>query len=122
MDILRYYCQGSGDKEILNLLRQIKDKQQLSYEINDLSTNGRYDPQKEKAVYQKDFKPGAKALKRTTGKSITALRSAKHGNYYVSMPGTIALIDKGQMTWWTHTEKDIKEFLQNLFLTGKIPV
>jgi len=122
MYTLRYYCEGPGDKEILDLLKQIKDKHQLPYEINDLSTNGRYDPQKEKAVYQKDFKPGAKALKRTTGKSITALRSAKHGNYYVSKPGTIGLFKNGQMVWWTHTEKDIKEFLQNLLLTGKIPV
>ena len=122
MYILRYYCQGSGDKEILNLLRQIKDKHQIAYEINDLSTNGQYDRMKQKAAYENDFKPRARALKRATGRRITELRSAKHGNYCVSIPVTIALIDNGQITWWTHTEKDIKEFLQNLLLTGKIPV
>ena len=122
MYILRYYCQGSGDKKILNLLRQIKDKHQLPYEINDLSRNGQYNRMKEKAAYEKDFKPRARVLKRATGRRITELRSAKHGNYYVSIPGTIALIDNCQMTWWTHTEKDIKEFLQNLLLSGKIPV
>jgi hypothetical protein len=122
MYILRYYSQGPGDKEILNLLRQIKDKHQLPCEINDLSTNGQYDRMKEKGAYEKDFKPRARVLKRATGRRITQLRSAKHGNYYVSMPGTIALMENAQMTWWTHTEKDIKEFLQNLFLTGKIPV
>ena len=122
MDILRYYCQGSGDKEILNLLRQIKDKHQFPYEINDLSRNGQYDRMKEKAAYEKDFKPRARVLKRATGRKITELRSGKHGNYYVSMPGTIALVEDGQMIWWAHTEKDIKEFLQNLLLSGKIPV
>ena len=122
MYILRYYCQGSGDKEILNLLRQIKNKHQLPCEINDLSTNGQYDRAKEKAAYEKGFKPRARFLKRATGRRITELRSGKHGNYYVSMPGTIALMEDGQVIWWTHTEKDIKEFLQNLLLSGKIPL
>jgi hypothetical protein len=86
-----------------------------------LSRNGQYDGMKEKAAYEKDFKPRARVLKRATGRRITELRSAKHGNYYVSIPGTIALIDNGQMTWWTHTEKEIKEFLENLLLSGKVP-
>ena len=122
MYMLRYYCQGSGDKEILNLLSQIKDKCQIPYEIADLSTNGKYDPEKEKAAYEKDFKPRVKALKKTTGRSITELRSRKHRNYYVSKPGAIALIKNGQMVWWTHMEKDIKEFLRNLLSSGTLPV
>ena len=122
MYILRYYCQGSGNKEILNLLRQITDKHQFPYEINDLSTNGQYDPVKEKTAYERDFKPRARALKKATGRRITELRSAKHGNYYVSRPGTIALIHERRMTWWTQTENRIKEFLENLLISGKIPV
>jgi len=120
--MLRYYCQGSGDKEILNLLSQIKDKCQIPYEIADLSTNGKYDPENEKAAYEKDFKPPVKALKKTTGRSITELRSRKHRNYYVSIPGTIALMKNRQIVWWTHTEKHIKECLQNVLMTGSLPV
>ncbi len=121
MYMLRYYCQGSSDKEIVNLLRQIQDKCQILYEIRDLSTNGQDDQEKEKAAYEKDFKPRAKALKKNTGKSITKLRSHS-GNYFVSNPGTIGLFKNGQMVWWTLTERDIKEFLQNLLLTGSLPV
>lgn len=118
---LRYYCQGSGDKEILNLLQQIKDKHQIQYETMDLSTNGEYDREKEKAAYEKVFKPRAKALKKATGVSITKLRS-QSGNYFVSNPETIGLLKNDQMIWWTHTEKDIKEFLRNLLATGSLPV
>ena len=121
MYMLRYYCQGSGSKEILDLLQQIKVKWQIPYEIMDLSTNGKYDRQKEKTAYEKDFKPQAKALKKTTGVSITKLRSAKHRNYYVSEPGTIALTKDSRMIWWTHTENAVKEFLQNLLLSGRLP-
>ncbi len=122
MYTLRYYCQGSGDKSILELLQQIEGKHHIPYKIMDLSTNEKYDQEKEKTAYEKDFKPRARALKKATGKSITKLCSAKHRNYYVSMPGTIALMKNGQMVWWTHTEKDIKEFLRNLLATGSLPV
>lgn len=122
MYTLKYYCQGSGDKEILNLLQQIKDKHQISYEIKDLSTNGQYDQAKEKAAYEKDFRPQAKVLAKTTGVRITKLRSARRGRYYVSLPGTIALLKDGLMVWWLHIEKDIKQFMQNLLLSGRLPV
>ena len=121
MYTLRYYCQGSGDKSILELLQQIKDKHQIPYEIMDLSTNGQYDREKEKATYEKDFKPQSKMLKRATGKSITELRS-QSGNYCVSLPGTVGLLKNGQMVWWILTQRDIKEFLRNLLLTGSLPV
>jgi len=121
MYMLRYYCKRPGDKAILNLLRQIKDKHQILYEIMDLSTNGQYDQEKEKTAYEKDFKPRAKGLRKATGKRITKLRSHS-GNYFVSAPGTIALFKNGQMVWWTFTERDIKEFLQNVLLTGSLPV
>ncbi len=121
MDMLRYYCQGPGDKEILNLLQQIKDKWQILYEIMDLSTNGQYDQQKEKTAYEQDFKPRAKVLKKATGKSITELRSHS-GNYFVSTPETIGLLKDGQLLWWTHTETDIKQFLRNILLSGRLPV
>ena len=121
MSTLRYYCQGSGNKEILNILQQIKHKHEISYEIKDLSTNGKYDRAKEKAAYERDFKPQAKTLKKSTGKRITDLRSAKNRNYYVSMPGTIGLLKNGQMIWWTHIENAIKVSLRNILTTGKLP-
>ncbi len=120
MYTLRYYCQGSGDKSILELLQQIEGKHRIPYEIMDLSTDGKYDQQKEKAVYEQDFKPRAKALKKATGVSITKLRS-RSGTYCVSTPETIGLLKNGQMAWWLHIENDIKEFLQNLLLTGRLP-
>jgi len=119
--MLRYYCQDSGDKEILNLLQQIKDKHQIQYETMDLSTNGEYDREKEKAAYEKDFKPRARVLKKATGVSITKLRSRKNRNYFVSLPGTIGLLKNGQMVWWILTERDTKEFLRNLLSSGKLP-
>lgn len=121
MYMLRYYCQGAGNKEILNLLWQIKSKWQIPYEIMDLSTNGKYDREKEKAAYEKDFKPRAKVLKKAMGVSITKLRS-RSGNYFVSLPGTIALMKDGQSVWWLHIEGNIKEFLKNVLLTGTLPV
>jgi len=121
MYTLRYYCQGSGDKEILNLLHQIKDKHEISYEIKDLSTNGKYDRAKEKAAYEKDFKPREKALTKTTGLSVTKLRSARRGRYYVSMPGTIGLLKNVQMVWWTLTKENIMVSLQKILATGKLP-
>jgi len=121
MYTLRYYCQGPGDKDILELLQQIKDKHQIPYEIADLSMNGQYNREKEKAAYEQDFKPRATALKKATGVSITKLRSHS-GNYFVSKPGTIALMKNGQMIWWLHIEKSIKEFLLNLLQTGSLPV
>ena len=121
MYMLRYYCQGPGDKEILKLLQQVKDKHQISYELRDLLTNGQYDREKEKTAYEKDFKPQSKMLKRATGKRITELRS-QSGNYCVSLPGTVGLLKNAQMVWWTLTQRDIKEFLQNVLLTGSLPV
>ena len=121
MCMLRYYCKGAGDKEILNLLRQIERKHKISYEIEDLSTNGQYNQAKEKAAYEKDFKPRAKALKKATGLPITKLRSARRGRYYVSAPGTIGLLKNGQMIWWTHIENAIKVSLRNILTTGKLP-
>jgi len=117
---LRYYCQGPGEKEILNLLHQIEDKHQIPYKIKDLSTNSQYDQEKEKAAYDKDFKPRAKALKKAMGVSITKLRS-QSGNYFVSNPETIGLLKNDQIVWWFHMEKEVKEFLRNLLLTGNLP-
>ena len=120
MYMLRYYCQGSGDQEILNLLQQIKGKWQIPFEVVDLSTNGQYDKAKEKTAYEKDFKPQAKTLKKATGVNITKLRSHS-GKYFVSRPETIGLLKNGQMAWWTHTKNDIKQFLQNVLQTGRLP-
>jgi hypothetical protein len=85
MPTLRYYCQNNGDEEIQRLLAEIKEKKQIPYEIVDLSRNGEFSSENEKQAYEKDFKPRAKLLKQKAGQPITKLKSAKHGNYYVSM-------------------------------------
>ena len=103
---IRYYCLGKGEKEIKDFLEDIKEKYNLPYEIVDLSTNEQYDGEKEKEVYEKDFKPMAKILKEKLGRSITKLRSNKARGYYISLPGTLAIIDKdNNIIWYVTTDK-----------------
>jgi hypothetical protein len=109
---LRYYCQGEGKVEIRELLTDIKAKHGISYEISDLSRNGVYDEEKEKQVYEKDFKPRAKVLKKRTGEPITRLRSRRARHYFVSLPGTIAIIRDEKIEWYTLGNKKITMFLK----------
>jgi len=119
---LRLYSKGVGQETLLELLRQVKDQRHIPFEIVDLSKNGGYDPVKEKAAYERDFKPRAKALKSATGRSITKLRSAKAGNYFVSTPETVGLLKDGQLAWWCHTETEIRGLLGDILVSGKLPV
>ena len=81
----------------------------------DLSENER-----EKQVYERDFKPRAKILKKRTRESITKLRGAggKH-RYYISNPGTIAIIKDYQVKRWTYTISDIVNFLNQVLSQGQ---
>ncbi|MFZ6016831.1 MAG: hypothetical protein ACOYU0_04300 [Nitrospirota bacterium] len=108
---LRYYCQGEGKEGIRKLLSDIKEKHGITYEISDLSRNGAYDEEKEKQVYEKDFKPKAKMLKKRTGKPITQLRSHR-GHYFVSLPGTITIIRDENIEWYTLGDEEITRFLK----------
>ncbi len=115
---LRYYYQKKGNEEVLQLLSEIEVNQNIPYEIIDLSKNGDYDKDKEKQVYEKDFKPSARILKQKTGKSITKLRSRKHGNYYVSVPGTIAVVGPEGIEWFDIGDKEIINFLKEVLSGG----
>lgn len=110
---LSYYCRGGGDKDISKLLKEIEEKHGIRYEILDLSRQ-----EQEKQVYERDFRPRAKILKKRTGESVTQLRGAGgKRRYYVSTPGTIAIIRNGQVEWYTIDE--IKGFLNGVLLQGQ---
>jgi len=113
---LRYYCRGRGDKRILKLLNGIKEKHGITCEILDLSTE-----EQERQAYERDFKPRAKILKKRTGKPITKLRGAGgERHYYVSIPGTIAIVRNAQVEWWTLTDSEITEFLNKVLSEGQV--
>ena len=112
---LRYYCQCGGNREILRLLQAIKEKHEVTHEILDLSRE-----EQERQVYERDFKPRARILKKRTGKPITKLRGAGGERHcYVSIPGTIAIVRNTQVEWWTYTIDEIKGFLDEVLLQGQ---
>jgi len=112
--ILRYYCEGEGDRRIRDLLEEIKGKLGISYEI----IGGPYNELRDKEVYERNFKPRAGLLKRRTGRSIRELRS-RSGHYFVSVPGTIAVIKNGLVEWWTLGNEDIIAFLKEVLKGGR---
>ena len=115
---LRYYCQGEGKEEIRKLLTDIGEKYGLTYEISDLSRNGAYDEEKQKQVYERDFKLRAKVLKKRTGEPITQLRSRRARHYFVSLPGTIAIIRGKDIEWYTLGDEEITKFLKAVLSKG----
>ena len=117
---LRYYCQKAGKEEIRKILTEINKKHSIPSEISDLSRNGVYDPEKEKQVYERDFKPNAKVLKKRTGESITQLRSRKGRNYFISLPGTIAIIRNEGVEWYTLGDEEIIKSLNAVLDNGSI--
>ena len=112
--ILRYYCEDEGDRRIRDLLEEIKGKLGISYEI----IGGPHNELRDKEVYERDFKPRAKLLKRRTGRSIRELRS-RSGHYFVSIPGTIAIIKNGLVEWWTLGDEDVIAFLKEVLKGGR---
>lgn len=116
---LRYYWQGEGKEGIRKLLADIEAKHGIRCEISDLSSHGSYDEDREKRAYEGDFKPRAKILKRRTGKPITRLRSRKARHYFVSRPGTIAVVgDDDQIEWYTMGDREVTEFLKAVLNKG----
>lgn len=113
---LRYYCQGEGNREILQLLQGIEEKHKVTYEVV-----GLLGQEQEKQVYERDFKPRAKILKKRTRKPITKLRGAGgERHYYVSNPGTIAIVRNAQVEWWTFTDREIIDFLNRVLSEGQV--
>jgi hypothetical protein len=115
---LLYYCQGEGNEAIRKLLTDIGEKYPITYEISDLSRSGTYDEEKEKQVYERDFKPRAKVLKKRTGEPITQLRSRRARHYFVSLPGTIAIIRDKEIEWYTLGDEEIAKFLRTVLSKG----
>ena len=113
---LRYYCRGRGNERILKLLNGIKEKHGVMYEVLDL-----WGEEQERQVYERDFKPRAKILKKRTGEPITKLRGAGgKRHYYVSNPGTIAVVRDAQVEWWTFTDSEIIDFLNRVLSEGQV--
>jgi len=111
---LHYYCKVPGDKEIKALLKEINERYGIGYEV----IEGPYDREKDKQVYEKYFKPRAKILKKKTGRPITKLRSRKAGNYFVSIPGTLAVFRNSLVEWWCFTNTEIISFLGKILSKG----
>ena len=116
---LRYYCQGQGSAEVTRLLIEIRTRHNIPHEVLDLSSNGAYDEEKEKQVYEAEFEPRAKILKKRTGKPITKeLRSRRARHYVVSIPGTIAVVRDGKVEWYAVGNREIIEFLKMILIKG----
>ena len=85
------------------MLEEIKRKHKIEYEIFDLriTKDGYVDETHEKEIYEKHFKSRAKVLKQRIGDSLPrTLRSRQgRGHYYIS--GIIALLEDGQIGWYT---------------------
>ena len=114
---LRYYCEGQGSAEVTRLLVEIRTRHNVQHEVLNLSSNGSYDEEKEKQVYEAEFKPRAKILKKRTGKPITKeLRSRRARHYFVSTPGTIAVVRDGKVEWYAVGDRGIIEFLKMVLI------
>jgi hypothetical protein len=87
-------------------------------EVLDISRHGTFDTRQEQQTYERDFKPRAKLLKKRTGHPITSLRSRKARNYFVSTPGTLAIVGAQGIEWYTLGEDNISEFLSGVLAEG----
>jgi DNA modification methylase len=117
---LRYYYQSEVKEWIRKLLTDVEAKGGIAYEISDLSRNRTYDEDKERQVYERDFKPRARILKKRTGQSIRKqLRGGKgKKRYYVSIPGTIAVVRDAEIEWYTIGDEEIGKFLRSVSNSG----
>jgi hypothetical protein len=111
---LRYYCIDEGNKVIRDLLEEVRNKLDISYEIVGEPLN----ELKDREIYDRDFKPGARLLKKGTAKCIRELRS-RSGHYFVSVPRTIAVIRNGLVEWWTLGDDCVTAFLKELLKEGR---
>jgi hypothetical protein len=60
-------------------------------------------------------------LKRRTGSSrgISQLRGRQSGIYYLSTPGTIAIVKDGAVQWYTLGGREIVQFLNDVLREGE---
>lgn len=116
---LRYYCKGTGNPKIHRLLETIQDSHAIPFEVIDLSTGGQ---EAERKAYERDFKPRARLLRRRTGGSIQALRSRRARNYFVSTPGTVAIVKDNQVEWFALGDDEVLRFLEEVVARGPTPV
>ncbi len=115
---LKYYASGKANDSICRLLSEVKTRHGITFETIDLSTNGVYDPVKEKSVYERDFKPRARILRRRTTGPISRLRSRRAGNYFISKPETIAIFSAEGIEWYSLDYKEIADFLADVSRRG----
>ncbi len=115
---LRYYCRGQGTREIGKLLDEVGEKCGLTYEIVDLSDNGAYDGTREKLAFKTDFEPYARNLYKRTGQPIRQLRSPRFGQYFLSIPGTLAITRDDVVQWYVAGKEEIIGFLQEVTRQG----
>jgi len=120
MFTIRYYCQAQGNEEIANFLTKIDTEHGIPYELLALSRDEIHDERKERRVYERDFKPRAKILKKRTGESVRKeLRGGKgKRRYYVSKPGTIAVIRNEKIEWYAVGDDRIITFLGKVLSKG----
>jgi hypothetical protein len=95
----------------------IKNSHGIPFEVKDLGGV----QELERHAYEKDFKPSARILKRRTGSSrgISQLRGRRSGIYYVSTPGTIAIVKEGLLQWYTMGGRDVVQFLNDVLREGE---
>ncbi len=113
MPTLRYYCRDRGNAQVRTGLEQVARELGIPFEIFELSRDGAYSEEIEREVYERDFKPRARVLNRRTGESVTTLRSHS-GRYFVSTPGTVAVVRKGKVEWFVIGDQDVISFLNEV--------
>lgn len=100
---LRYYApHPSRHEDALKLLKKIREKRGIKYQIEDLTGDGDLPlEEKEERHYERDFIPQASELKKQTGSGIRkVLRSRSGGHYHLA--GIIAIIVNGRVKYFTN--------------------
>jgi hypothetical protein len=117
--LLRYYCTLASVERptVEDLLLAIEHAHGVHFEVNDLG--GTQDSERE--AYERDFKPQARILSKRTGstRGIPELRGRRSGRYYLSIPGTIAIVEHGRVQWYTLGAPEIIQFLKEVLTQGK---
>ncbi|NIQ08061.1 MAG: hypothetical protein GWO20_20800 [Candidatus Korarchaeota archaeon] len=99
---LRYYApHPSRHKDVLNLLKKIKEERGIQYQIANLTSEEGNFPleEKEKRHYEKEFIPQASDLKRQTGSGIRKVLRSKSGGHY-HLAGTIAIVENARVKYF----------------------
>ena len=94
-------------KRIVRLLKLIRNKHEIGYEIIDLSMgNGSFPAEMigERLAYEREFLPRAKILKERVG---TGLSSVFKQYMHPNLAGTIAITRDGDIEWYAIPRIDI---------------